>query len=148
MERHVEFVAVAEVGAHVLRPLVGLGQQDTPRPFRLDMRPQPLDVVVRLRQVLAVGVLALEQVRHGIHAKPVDAHLHPEIDDVQHLLLDLGIVVVKVGLLAVEPVPVVLAGQLIISPVGHFGIEKNDARVLVALVGVTPHVPVALGRVF
>ena len=61
-----------------------------------------------LGQVLAVRAVALVEVRHGVEAEPVEAEAHPEPDDVEHRLLDLGVVEVEVGLVVEEPVPVVL----------------------------------------
>ena len=48
-----------------------------------------------------------------------------------------------------EAVPVVLAAQLVERPVRRLGVDEDDARLRVALVGVRPDVPVALraGRV-
>ena len=57
-------------------------------------------VRVRLGQVLAVGALALVEVRHGVQAQPVDAHLEPEVDDAEHRRADVGVVEVEVGLVA------------------------------------------------
>ena len=74
VEVHVALVAVAEVGGGVLGPLVGLGEQHAVRVAGVDVLAQPLQEVVGLGQVLAVGALALEQVRHGVEAQTVDAH--------------------------------------------------------------------------
>ena len=46
-----------------------------------------------------------------------------------------------------EAVPVVRAGDRVPRPVGDLGVGEDDARVLVELIGVRPHVPVALRRV-
>ena len=42
--------------------------------------------------------------------------------------------------------PVVLLGLGIPGPVGFLGVGKNDARAGIFLIGVAPHVEVALGR--
>ena len=52
--------ALVDVGAQLLQERVGLGQ------------------------VLAVRALALVQVRHGVEAQAVDAHLEPEVDHRAH----------------------------------------------------------------
>ena len=49
VERHVAFVAVAEVRAHVGRPLVGLGQQDASAVTGVELAPDQLQDGVRLR---------------------------------------------------------------------------------------------------
>ncbi len=61
--------------------------------------------------------------------------------------MDLRVVVVEVGLMGEEAMPVVGTGHRVIGPVGDLGVGEDDPRVLVALVGVRPHVPVALGAV-
>ncbi len=60
IERHVEFwpLGVAEIGQHVLRPLVRLGQQNAPRKVCIDMAAQFFEEGVRLRQIFAVRTLA------------------------------------------------------------------------------------------
>ena len=73
--------------------------------------------------------------------------VEPEGHDVEHLLVDGRVVEVEVGLMAEEPVPVVLAGDRVPGPVGRLGVPEDDARPLVDLVGVAPDVVVALGRV-
>ena len=146
VEAHVELVAVAEVDAHVGGPLVGLGQQHlVPAVLRVDRLAQPLEEGVRLREVLAVGALALEEVGHGVAAEAVHAHVQPEAHDVQHGLLDLGVVVVEVRLVAEEAVPEVLLGHRIPRPVGALGVGEDDAGALVLVVRVAPDVVVALG---
>ena len=89
---------VAEVGHRVLGPLVRFGEQHAAREALVDVGPHPGEVLVGLGEVLAVGAVALEQVGNGVEAHAVDAQLEPAIDDAQHDLLDLGVVVVEVGL--------------------------------------------------
>ena len=99
-----------------------------------------------LGQVLAVGALALEQVRDRVEAEAVEPEVEPEAQHVEHRVLDLRVVVVEVGLVGEEPVPVVLAGDRVPGPVRGLGVDEDDPGVLVAVVGVRPHVPVALRR--
>ena len=146
VEGHVALVAVAEVGDDVGRPLVGLGQQHPARVLVVDLLADPLQELMGLGQVLAVGALALEQVRHGVQPEPVQAHVEPEPDDLEHDLLDLGVVVVEVRLVGEEAVPVEGLRLGVPGPVGGLGVDEDDAGVQVLLVGVGPHVPVALGR--
>jgi hypothetical protein len=146
VEGHVALVTIAEVRDHIGRPLVGLGQQHPARVLLVDFLADPLQELVGLGQVLAVGALTLEHVGHGIEAEPVQAHVQPEPDDLEHDLLDLGVVVVEVRLVGEEAVPVEGLGLGIPGPVGGLGVDEDDAGVQVALVGVGPHVPVALGR--
>ena len=46
-----------------------------------------------------------------------------------------------------EAMPVVRARDRVPGPVGGLGVDEDDPSVRVAVVGVRPHVPVALGRV-
>ena len=100
-------VAVAEVLDDVGRPLVGLGQQHAVGVVGVDLRAHALEVVVRLGQVLAVGAVALVQVGHGVEPEAVHAEVEPEAQDLEHRLLDLGVVEVEVRLVGEEAVPVV-----------------------------------------
>ena len=101
---------------------------------------------MRLGQVLAVRPFPLEEIRHGIEPEAVEAEIEPEAQDVEHRLLDLRVVVVQVGLMREEPVPVVLTGDGVPRPVRDLGVDEDDPCVRIARVGVRPHVPVALRR--
>ena len=92
-------------------------------------RRQVAQRAVRLGEVLAVRALALEQVGHGVEAQPVDAHLEPVVDDPEERLLDLGVVEVEVGLVRVEAVPEVGAGDGVPRPVRGLVVLEDDARV-------------------
>ena len=99
-----------------------------------------------LGQVLAVRALALVEVRHGVEAQPVDAHVEPEVERVHDAGLDVGVVVVEVGLVGVEAVPEVGLGHRVPRPVRRLEVLEDDAGVGVAVGVVAPHVEVALGR--
>ncbi len=144
---HVNFVAVAEVGQHIFRPLIGFGQQHRARRIGIDEGAQPFEISVRLRQVLAVGAFAFIEIRRRIDADAVCALIDPELHHAQHGFLNFRIVVVQIGLVMKEAMPVVLPAQRIERPVRRFGIDEDDARVLILLIGVAPHVPVAVGGV-
>ena len=107
---------------------------------------QVLQHGVRLGQTLAVGALALDEVRHGVEPHPVDAHVEPEPHDLGHGARHARVVEVQVGLVAEEAVPVVGLGHRVPRPVGRLGVGEDDARLLVAARVVAPHVEVALGR--
>ena len=70
VEAHVELVPVAKIGTRVLGPLVGLGQQNRPGEFFLDRAADLFQDRRASRQVLAIGALTLEQIRHGVARKP------------------------------------------------------------------------------
>ena len=136
VERHVALVApggrVAEVLDHVGGPLVGLGEQHPVGVEPVDLRADPLEVVVRLGQVLAVGALPLEEVGDGVQPETVDAEVQPEAQHLHHRVLHGRVVVVEVRLVGEEAVPVVLAADRVVGPVGRLGVDEDDPGVLVA----------------
>ena len=76
VERHVAFVAVAEIVLGVLRPLIGLGEQHAVRDSVASSSARmSLQDLVGLRQVLVVRALALDQVGHGVEPQAVDAEV-------------------------------------------------------------------------
>ena len=107
VERHVELVAVPEIGTHVLRPLVGFGEQRLPREVLVEALAEESEHIVRLRQVLAGRPFPLDQVRHAIHPEPVHTHVQPELHHVPHLFTHRRVVVVEIRLVAEETMPVV-----------------------------------------
>ncbi len=147
VEAHVALVAVAEVVDDVGRPLVRFGQQHPPGEGGVDLLADPLQELVGLGEVLAVRPLPFEEIGDGVEAEPVHPEVQPEADDPHHRFLDLVVVVVEVGLVGEEPVPVVLLAVRVPVPVRPLGVGEDDAGVGVALVGVGPHVPVGPGVV-
>ena len=86
---HVAFVAVAEILAHILGPLVGLGKQQHVRIVRVDQRAQLFQHDVCFRKILVIGSLALDQVRDCVESEAVDSHVKPEPHDAENRLADL-----------------------------------------------------------
>ena len=70
MKGHVEFVAIAEILAHVLRPLVGLASSICARGNVASSAAELFEEGMRLGQVFAVGALALEEVGTASSRKP------------------------------------------------------------------------------
>ena len=97
------------------------------------MRAQRLQKLMRLRQVLAVGALALVEIGHGVEPHAVDAQLEPEIDDRQDRFPDRRVVEIQVGLMRVEAVPVIGLGHRVPAPVRGLEILEDDPGVLVLL---------------
>jgi hypothetical protein len=144
--RHMALVTLAEILAHVFRPLVGLGEQQPVRIVRIDQRPQLFQYRVRLRQVLIVGAFTLDQVGDRVQAEAIDSHVEPEphhaIDRLQHL----RIVEVQIRLVRKETVPVVRLRDVVPGPVGFLGVGEDDAGSAVASGIVAPDVEIALAR--
>ena len=136
VEGHVALVAVAEVGAHVGRPLVGFGEDQAVVIFGVDGGADLLDLGVGLGEVLADGAVALDQIGNGVEAQRVDAHVEPEAHGLEHLFHDARVVEVEIGLMREEAVPVVLLRDLVPGPVGLFGVGEDDAGAFEELVGV------------
>ena len=146
MERGLALVPTAEIRDRVFRPLVGLGQEHLSLEARIDVRAQLLEGQVGLGEVLAIGAFALEEVRDGVEAQPVHAHLpQPEVHCLEHRLAHLRAVPVQVRLVRVEAVPVVLGRHRVPRPVRGLEVLEDDPRLLVLLRGVAPDVEVAGG---
>ena len=62
---HVAFVAVAEIGTDVFRPLIGFGEKHLSGRICVKLGPDVLDDGVGLRKVLVVGAFAFAQVRES-----------------------------------------------------------------------------------
>ncbi len=142
-----KLIAVAEVGAHIFRPLVGLGEQHGAWGVRVHKLAQALEKGVRFRQILAAGAFTLEEIGCGIDAEGIHTQVKPKLDRTQHRALHGRVVVVQIRLVMKEAVPEILATQRIECPVGRLGIEKDDARRAVTVVGVAPNVPITVGGV-
>jgi hypothetical protein len=140
MEGHVALVTAgawfAEVLDHVIGPLVRLGQQDPVRVEPVHLGPDPLEVLMGFLQVLAVCALARVQVRDRVQPEAVNAEVEPESQYLQHRVLNQGILIVQVRLMVEEPVKVVLPADRIERPVGLLGVDEDDPRLRVFVVGV------------
>ena len=147
VEGHVAFVTrptvfAAEIQLGVFRPLVGFGEQHAVGVVGVDLGADRLEHRMGLRQVLVVGAVAFDQVRNRIQAQAVDAHVQPVAHYRQHGLHHLRIVEVEVWLVRIEAVPEVLLGHRVPGPVGFLGVEKDDSRAVVFLVGIRPDVEI------
>src|SRR6185312_17054912 len=89
---------------------------------------------------------ALEEVGNGVEADAVDAHAEPTIQHFHHRVTYRRIVEVEVGLMAVEAVPEIRAGDGIPAPIRGFKILKDDAGFLISFRRIAPHVPIAQWR--
>ena len=141
---HVALVALPEVLAHVLGPLVGLGEEHPVGVLRVERGADLLQDVVGLGQVLAAGALALDQVGDRVEAQPVHPEIAPERHHAEHRLEHGGVVEVQVRLVGEEAVPVVLLGERVPGPVGGLGVGEDDAGIGVVTLVVRPDVEVAL----
>jgi hypothetical protein len=142
VERHVTLVTVAEIRAHVGRPLVGLGEQHAIRVAAVERAANLLQDLVRFLEVFADRALALDQIRDGVEPQSVDAAIEPELHDPDHRLEHRRIVEVEVRLMMEEPMPIVGLGRVVPAPVRGLGVGEDDADALVLPVGLAPDVEV------
>jgi len=70
VEGHVALVPLAEIGARVLGPLVGLGEQHPAGEAVVDVTAELGEELVGLGEVLAVGPVLLVQVGDGVERRP------------------------------------------------------------------------------
>jgi hypothetical protein len=143
VERHVAFVALAEIVLGVFRPLVRLGEQHPARIGPVELGADPPQHLVGLGEVLVVRALPLDQVGHRIEPQPVDAEVEPEAHHAEDCFEHLRIVEVEIGLVRIEAMPVVRARNRVPGPVRTLGVEKDDARLGILLVGVGPDIEIA-----
>ena len=108
------------------------------------MAAEALEVLVGLREVLAVGPVLLVQVGDGVEAETVHAEAEPEVDGAKDGSPHSGVAVVEVRLVGVEPMPVVRLRDRIPGPVRRLEVLEDYPGFLVAIGGVAPHVEVAL----
>ena len=139
---HVALVPVPEIVDRVLRPLVRLGQKQPVAELFVDALPDPLEHLVRLGEVFAVRPLPLDEVRDRVQPESVHPHSQPEVEDVEDRLSDLRMVVVEVGLVGVEPVPVVGVRHRVPGPVGGLEVLEDDPGLLVPVGRGAPDVEV------
>ena len=107
MEIHVRFVAVAEIGDRVFRPLVRFREKHAAGKFLVDVGAELLQVSMRLGQIFAVRAFAFVKIGHGIETKSVDTHLEPEIADFFDRFVDGRVIEIQIGLVRIKTMPVV-----------------------------------------
>ena len=119
MKDHMALVARAKVGHRLLRPLIGFGQEHALPVVLVDMAPHAAERRMGFRQILAGGALPLEEIGHRIQPKPIDAHPEPKVDDLDDGLAHGGVVIIQVGLVGIEAMPVIGVRHRIPAPVGR-----------------------------
>ena len=114
---HVALVALTEVLSHVLRPHIGLGEQEAVLVLGVDRRTQLLDDHMRFRQVLVAGAIALDQVGYRVQAEAVHAQVEPKAHSFQNGFHHSRVVEIQVWLMTEKAMPEILFGYRIPSPV-------------------------------
>ena len=138
---------VAEVRAHVARPLVRLGQQHPVLVVRVERRARSSFstscVSGRFSQLVPSRSMRYGTASSRIPSTPMSSQKRMTLSTAR---AHVRVVEVQVGLMVEEAVPVVGAGHRVPGPVRRLGVREDDARALVAAAGVAPDVVVALGR--
>ena len=104
---------------------------------------QDLEERVRFGEVLAGGAVALVEVGDGVEAHAVDAQFEPEVERVEDGALDGRRVIVEIGLMRIEAMPVERLGGRVPGPVGVLEVLEDDAGVLELVGRVVPDVVAA-----
>ena len=146
MKGHVAFVAFAEIGTHVGRPLVRLGQKHASVISLIEFSSDSLDNCVSLRKILAVCSVTLDKIWNRIKPQTVHIHVQPKTHRLKNALEHFRIVEIQIGLMRKKTVPVVSICDGIPGPVRFLCIGKNDSSIAVLLVGVAPNVDVTIRR--
>ena len=71
METHLRFVAVAEIGNGVFRPLVRFREEHSAGELKIDMRTQLFQVGVGLGKIFAISSFALVKIRDGVEPQSI-----------------------------------------------------------------------------
>jgi hypothetical protein len=72
----VTLIAIAEIRADILRPLIGFGQQHLSGRVAIQFRADTLDDGVRLLEVLVGGPFAPAKM-YGVQPEAIDAEIEP-----------------------------------------------------------------------
>ena len=147
MKRGVEFVAVAKIGTDIRGPLIGLSKEHSAGIGNAQALAEFANDGVGFGQVFTRGSFALDKKGDRVQTETIDTEIQPEPHYVPEGFEDGGIVVVEVGLMTEESVPVIRLRDGIPGPVRDLAIDKNDGDTLVTSVGVAPYVPIAPGIV-
>src|SRR3954452_3358673 len=97
---------------------------------------------MRLREVLVAGALPLTEIGDSIKPESVHTEVKPTAHGTDHLKQHPWIVIIEVGLMGEESMPVISASIRIPGPVRFFGVAEDDARSEIALISVAPDIPV------
>src|ERR1700693_5752267 len=107
MECHVELIALTEIWTQVSRPLIGLSQKHFAGKLLIKPGAEIFKNGMGFGQVLAVRAFTLNQVGNRVRPEAIDTHIEPELHDVPHFFPDFWVVVIEVGLMAEESMPVI-----------------------------------------
>ncbi len=100
---------------------------------------------MRLREILIVRPVPLDEVRDRVQPQPINPHVEPVVHHLDDLRQHLRVVEVEIRLVAEEPVPEELLRLRVPGPVGFLGVGEDDPGLGPLLVVVRPDVEVASG---
>ena len=146
MKGHVEFIAVAEIRTYIGWPLVRFRQEHPAGIVCINLLSEFSDDSVCFRKIFATGTLTLHQIGDRVYAQCINPYIEPVTHHLQNFFDHFWVVVVQIGLVRKEAMPIKLVRHGIPGPVGPLGVSKNDSCILVLLVSVAPHIKISLRR--
>src|ERR1700730_18038485 len=105
MNRHMAFIALAEILRSLFGPKIRLGEKHPVRIAGIDSGSDLFEDRMGLREVFAIGAFSLDKIGNGVKPKTNDAHVEPIRHHIEHGFEDPGIVEVQVWLMRVESMP-------------------------------------------
>src|SRR5206468_5278978 len=144
---HVRFVAFAKVSRRVLRPLISLREQHSVWKSYIDMSAQLTEVVMRLRQILAAGVLPFVKVWDGIETESVNAEAQPKITHLLYRFVNSRVIEIQLRLMRIKAMPIVSFCDRVPRPVRCLEIFKDDPRILEFFRRIAPDIEVFVGKI-
>src|SRR5438105_9601736 len=103
---------------------------------------------MRFREIFTIRSFPLEQIRHRIQTKAVNADITPEINYLENFLLHPWVIIIEIGLVMKKTMPVILLSHFVPTPVAGFEILENDPNIFVLRGVIAPNVIVSLFRTF
>src|SRR5436190_575960 len=100
------------------------------------------------RQVLAIGVITFKKIRYCIQPEAIYSHFAPVIEYIEYFFLYRRAVIIQIGLVMVETVPVILLCSIIPCPVGCFKILEYNAGVSVLIRIIAPYIIISVRGIF
>src|SRR5437667_11041250 len=108
------------------------------------MSAQLAEVVMRLRQILAAGVLPFVKVRDGIETESVDAECQPKIAHLLYRFVNSRVIEIQLRLMRIKAMPIVRFRDRVPRPVRCLDIFDDDPSMLEFFLRIAPDIEVLL----
>ena len=103
---------------------------------------------MRFREIFTIRSFPLEQIRHRIQTKAVNADITPEINYLENFLLHPWVIIIEIGLVMKKTMPVILLSHFIPTPVAGLEILENNPDIFILRRVIAPNVIVPFFRTF